>query len=233
MQQRNANYLTMAGAAIKTLDTNAAIWSGNLPFTALVNFIKDDLASINTAQKGGGAVSTGATEDKAAAGAAAIAQAMKLSNLAQAYALNTKNNTLNNQIKVTPTQMERYSVSELTPALQNLHEQLVAIGTNLVPYGVTDAELDKLDDLTNKFDGIKSNTRVIITERKSHNTNIPALITNLKANFLQADKLINIWIDNQKFMSDYQNARIVIELGVRHNKKDDSKKDDTTGKAKQ
>lgn len=233
MLQKDANYITMAAAAVKILDDNSAIWGGNVPFYALVDLIKNDLASINTAQKGGGAVSTGATEDKELAGAAAIVQAVKLSNLAQAYALKTKNNTLNNQIKVTTTQMERYSISELTPVLQNLHEQLVTVGTDLVPYGVTPAELDKLDNLTNLFKHIKSNTRVIITKRKSHNTNIPALITNLKSNFLQADKLINIWMENQKLMSDYQNARIVIAVGVRHDKKDDQGKADTMNEPKQ
>src|ERR1700709_856699 len=108
MQQQNANYLTMPEATIKILDANVIVWNNNVPFSALVAFIKADFADINTAQKGGSAVSKGATLDKDLAGDAAIAQAVKLSKLAQAYALTVNNNTLNDQIKTTTWQMERF-----------------------------------------------------------------------------------------------------------------------------
>lgn len=216
MRQSEVNYLSMAAVTLQTLDANKAYWNSNIPFTGLVNFLREDLAALNTAQMSGGDVSTGATIDKEKAGDAAIAQAAKLSKLAQVYLLDIDNNTLRTQIKMSTAQMDRFSDEELSPMLQKFHDKLFELGASVTAYGVNSSQLELLQNLINQFTAIKSSPRLIIVERKGHNINIASLMRHLRANFYKTDRLINIWNDNLQFMNDYQNARIILNLGTRH-----------------
>ena len=220
MLQKEENFLTMANATLKVLQNNQTIWTANAAFSALVNGIADDIAAVNEAQQGGSSVSTGATIDKENAADAAITHAAKLSKLAQVYALEQNNLTLHDQLKVSKTSLDRLGDAELTAALQKLHAQLTGIGAAGEGYGITAAALSHLKDLTISFDATKNAPRLIITERKTHNTNIPSLLRHLREGFHKTDRLIHIWEDDQpEFLSNYNNARIIIDLGVRHEKK--------------
>ncbi len=216
MRQRDENYMSMAVVTLKTLGANTTYWSSNNPFKALVNYIREDLAALNAARVAGGDVSTGATIDKEIAGDAAIEHAVRLSKLAQIYLLDANNNTLLNQIRISQTQMDRLTDGELTPVLQSFHDKLISLGNLVDPYGINTAQLVKLQSLINQFVSIKSNPRLIVVDRKGHTADISSLFRHLRANFYKTDRLIHIWNDNHQFMNDYQNARIIINLGTRH-----------------
>jgi len=219
MTTRNENYMTMVAATIKVLDNNEAVWVTNNPFNALVKSIKEDSRLVQDAQKGGSNISTGATQDKETAGDLAIALAVKLSKLTQVYALEKNNMTLHNQIRLTRSGLDFYGDAELVPVLEDFRQRLASLDPEVTEYGVTAAEIARLETLTSAFDAIKSNPRIIITERKSHNTNIPALIRHIRLSLSKIDKLINIWADSfPQFLSNYTNARIIIDLGGRHEK---------------
>lgn len=221
MRQVSENFMTMAEATLKMLQTNETVWSGNAPFAALVNAVKEGIDAVTVLQKDGNAVSTGATLDKELAGDAAIAQAMRLSKFAQVYLLEKGNHTLHDQVKVSRSSMDRHGDAELTAALQNLHEKLSSLSTEAESYGITAAELNKLKDLTKTFDDIKSNPRMIVSGRKSSNMNIPATLRHLREIFHKTDRLIHLWDESHpQFFNNYNNARIIIDLGVRHEKKE-------------
>ena len=217
MIQKDENYLSMASTAVKVLEANEAVWSGNGPVADCVNNIKEDITSVKDAQKGGQSVSTGAAIDKEIAGDKAIERAVRLSGLTQAYALGKDDHTLNDQMKVSFTGLDRLPDNVLSPALTRLYDTMYGLGSALVPFGVTPDELAAFKNDIDVFDGIKSNPRVIITERKGHNASIPVLLREIRASFYKLDRLVKIWeTTNSKFVTDYQNARIIIDLGTRH-----------------
>lgn len=220
MKQQDENYLSMAAVTTKILATNNSTWAANVPFAAAVSRIEELVALVNTARQETALNSTGMAVDKELAADAVITQAVKLSGLAQIYALDGNDITLHNRVKVTMSQLDRCTDAELTPLLENLYREFTALNTLLIPYGITEAGLAQFFTLLNNYKNLVSNPRLAITERKSHNTSIPTLLKELRACFNKTDRLIKIWTEDTKFVSDYQNARIIFDLGGRHEKKE-------------
>lgn len=216
MNQKEENYLSMATATVKVLEGSPSIWRDNAPVKALVKDLQITIDAINTAQQGGGIVSTGVTLDKEQAANTAIEQAVLLAGFAQAYARHINNNTLHDQLKVSRTSLDRIPDNELGAALRLIYNKLLELSGVSEPYGITPEELKILNEAILIFEDVKSNPRVVITERKGYNSSIPVLLRELRSSFYKLDRLVNIWSKKEtKFVSDYQNARIVIDLGTR------------------
>lgn len=217
MTQPQENYLSMARTAVKVLDNYSELWSTNPKFSAIKARVDAIMVRMNITQQGGGIVSTGVTIDKEVAGDNAIEIAVRLAGLGQVYASETNNNQLYDQLKVTYTSLDRLQDNVLGAALTLIYKTLNDLGDEVAPYGVTAEELTALHNAIESFENINNNPRVVIAGRKGHNENVPVLIRELRHEFNNVDRMIKIWErSNPKFIEDYQNARIIIDLGTRH-----------------
>lgn len=217
MLQRDENYLSMGKTTVSVLDKNVGIWQGNIAFTNLVNKVKADLLLVDQAQQGSGKVSTGATIDKEEAGDLAIDIAVRLAGVGQAYARENNNNQLHDQLRVSRTGLDGLPDNILGASLRLLYKNLNDNAAALVDYGITPDILAEFEAAIVRFEDVNTTPRVIIAERKGHNASIPSLLRKLRSHFYNLDRLIKLWETSEpKFVSDYQNARIVIDLGTRH-----------------
>jgi hypothetical protein len=92
--------------------------------------------------------------------------------------------------------------------------------TNLDTYGVNDASIKELEDLLGRYDGKNASTRVAKSEQKTATVNVAQHIAAGNHYLELLDKLIgNFLKGNPDFVSDYHNARILIDLGSRSDKK--------------
>lgn len=223
MLQRDENYLTMGKTTVSVLDKNVSIWQSNVAVTNLVNKVKAEILLIDQAQQGSGKISTGATLDKEVAGDMAIEMAVRLAGVGQAYALDNNNNQLHDQLKVSYTRLDSLPDNILGATLRLLHKNLNNIAGDLLSYGITADALAEFEAAIENFENVNTTPRVIIAERKGHNASIPTLLRKLRSHFYNLDRLVKIWENTEpKFVSDYQTARIVIDLGTRHKKDDDN-----------
>lgn len=219
MTQKEENYLTMANVTFQVLKVNKAIWSKQAVFSKIVGEIEEDLKNISSAINKAGVKSIGATVTKYQAANAAITAAVKYSGLAQIHALEINDTVLFDALKTSATKLERLPDQQLIPALEHIYSRITMLAAELKPYGLSEKDLELFQKHINNFKQHKDNPRVVIAERKGYNDSIPTLLMELKTSFFKLDRLIQIWEStNVKFVTDYQNARIVIRLGGRHRK---------------
>lgn len=211
MRQADTAYLTMVSATLKVLAANEDAWKDNKPAARQVAAIRAGYAALSNAQQAANTVTTGVTEDKEAAGDAAIKLAVKLAGYAQAYALENKNMTLYEQMRVNFTMLDRLPDETLAQRLTDLYLRLSKLGEPAEEYGVTAKALEKLKRSIDLFDNMKSEPRLIITDRKGHNQTVPQLIRGLRLAYKILDKLMKgIEEEHPKLARDYYNARPVI-----------------------
>ncbi|WP_293310455.1 hypothetical protein [Pedobacter sp. UBA5917] len=219
MTQKEENYLTMANVTLQVLNANKPIWATQAAFSKVVAEIDEDVKSIGLAINSAGVKSTGATATKYQTADAAIGAAVKYSGLGQIHALEIGDKILFDALKTSATQLQRLPDQQLIPALEHIYSRIDGLKDVLKPYGLAEKDLELFHEHIAKFKEHKDNPRVVIAERKGFNNAIPTLLMELKTSFFKLDRLIKIWENtNEKFVTDYENARIVIRLGARHRK---------------
>ncbi|RBQ06948.1 hypothetical protein [Pedobacter miscanthi] len=221
MTQKEENYLTMANVTLQVLNANKSIWADQAAFNKIVAEIDEDVKSLNLSINSAGVKSTGATATKYQAANAAINAAVKYSGLGQIHALEVDDTILFDALKTSASRLEKLPDQQLIPALEHIYSRIDGLKDALKPYGFTGKDLELFHEHIAKFKEHKDNPRIVIAERKGFNNSIPTLLMELKTSFFKLDRLIKIWEDsNEKFVTDYENARIVIRLGGRHRKGD-------------
>lgn len=214
MKRKDQNFMNMTNATIQVLVENQSIWGTNTKVTAYVTSIQNDAAAVETERQAADIVSTGATTDKELAGRKASLLCVKLAGFGAAYALDKDNHTLHDELEVYSSSLDRMSGGKLVAKMKSIHTKLASLDpVETAEYGITPAELTQFEQAIKAFDSMKSTPRTIITSGKTHNANIPALLRNIRNTFYRLDKLILIFeTDHPDFVSQYKNARIIIDL---------------------
>ena len=224
MFTKDENYLSMARNVGLVLQNNEKEWAVLPKF---VEFAKDfyNIMGITSKEKSSADIeTTGSTIDKESAGNYAIDYADKITKRATNYALETQNMELKDQLKIYKSELQHGHDSQIVDKLIDVLNRMKGIVGKLKDYGVSDKELKKLEEAISVYNGLLDRPRELIVERKGHNTMAVESLSKVKELIEKMDNAIN-YFENSKFEMDYENARIVIDLGTRKGKgdKDDKK----------
>lgn len=219
MKQRDLNYLGMVDTTLKVLNSNKGVWTASKPCTRQVTAIEAAYTATGVSQQGGDVVTTGITDDKDAAADDAIRKAVLLAGFTKSYAAEKDDHTLFEQMDVSFSLLDKLPDEALAPRLTDLLNRVQAIGEPLAEYGVTPERLDGLETAIGKFTGLNAAPRTAIAGRMTNNQSIPALLRTMRKAFSILDNLLKVFKeDNADFVKTYFNARIILDLGVRHEK---------------
>ncbi len=219
MRRRDENYLTMINTTLGVLNAQQPKWAGKPPVAGIVADITDAVVSISGARQGAAAaVTRGTTMDKDAAEANAIDLAVKLAGFAMAYARKVESNEVREQMKaVKRSKLERMADDALPDALQDLHTRLTQLGTPAAAYGVTTARLTALQTDIDVYKSMMGAPRAVIVTRKGVNSTVPAQLKLIAAELADLDLLMEDFEESDPaFLTDYKNARIIIDRGGGH-----------------
>ena len=215
MIQRDENFLSMCMAVKEVLNNHTAVWTPRVAFANQVGVFYNLLSELALSVEGAEIVSTGATEDKSIAEAAAVKLAVNLAKRASVYALDVDKMELHDQLRVTKSSLLRRPDTMTLAKLRDIHTRLRVVVADLADYGVVDADLIKLNALNDAFDLLISHPRSLIVERKGYNKDaIPGLLTGLREVLYKMDSLVNLFNENV-LSREYKDARIIVDLGSR------------------
>ena len=141
-----------------------------------------------------------------------------------AFASFSDNNKLKDRVSYSSSEL-RYSrdtavVDMLTVILTAAKQYLPELDI----YGVVQADIDELETLIDNYSINAENPRQAITNRAR-------ATSELKENFKKADKILKEQLDklmlqfkekSYAFHKQFQNVRMIIDLGVRHKKKEEA-----------
>lgn len=216
MQKRQENFIRMAQSVQEVLSRREAIWHSSTAFVReqvhFKNFMDQLLQSLMHTQM----QSKGVTEDKEQLKTDAVSITVNLAKRASVYALDHKDMELFEQLHVTKGNMHNNSDNLLLAKLHYVQKLLMERQPLLEDYSITPENLQQMGNAIKAYETILAKPRDVIVERKVHHYTIAQLIVLLRQTLFRMDYLINIF-DGNTLVHEYKSARIIIDLGIRHN----------------
>lgn len=194
------------------------VWSGLPAFVTAFGEFEGVIQSIQDTRLVQEGDISGVPKDKAQAKEAAIQKALEVSTAVFAYAAKNNNNTLKAKVDYSPSELRKSRDTVLIDRLQVIHQEANNIVGSLGDYGIDATDLTELQSLIDAYENLVEEPREAITNRSEATAALPGL-------FKQGDGLLDEQLDklmeqfkqdNPKFYRQYFNARIIIDLGVRH-----------------
>ncbi len=218
MTDPQENKLSMGLAVQGVVNNNNSIWSGLPAFvTAFADYeaVILDIQSNRVVQE---ASTSGVTLDKAGAETALIEKTIAVSSGAHAYATTVNNNTLKKKIAYSPSSLRQARDTVMRDICQLIHDEVNAEIANLADYGILPADLTDLQNKITAFNSVVVDPREAITDRSTATQELVILFSKFDGILNdQLDKLmVNFKSSEPIFYRQYTNARIIVDLGVRH-----------------
>jgi len=218
MKKKFDDQYNMLLAVETQFDTNAPIWTSNIPIsdakTALSGLI-DQITTVARQQK---VTSTGMTMDKAALRTDLETKGIFLSSALSGYAsANAGQVHLFKNVHIAKSEFAKLRGADLLETIDNLKDAAISVMENLAPYGVTAATLTELTATRVALHEILKMPEQIISDRKDATDAIPVLLH-------QATALLEKTMDNlietlravePHFVNVYFNVRKIHNTGER------------------
>lgn len=208
------------------LENYKNVWATNEGFAEVVTDFKAYLSGIEETRGPANTSTTGITEDKNAIRDELIDSIMEISGPFVTMASRMGNNNLKSKVAYTDSELEGMTEGELVKTGKELAALAVQYKDTLVKYDVSDSDIDQLKQLADGY-GIKiAEPRGAVTERMSANEKLNLL-------FAQTSTLLKEQLDGMvdkyrrkhtDLWNAYFNARKLVDYGIRHDKKQETKK---------
>jgi hypothetical protein len=215
MNTKQLNKLTMYLAVEGICDGTPTAWQSLQAFADAYTDLKLHVTNIQTFSQSQAQDTSGVAQDKQAARQAMCAAALPIANAVHAYAVKTKNNTLANAVDFSMSDLMGGRDVQSRDNCQNIYTTANTNIANLAAYGVTAAKLTALTNAIAAYNLLISKPRDTRAAGKT-------VTGNLQAEFDAADVDLGIMDDLTgqitvaKFVSDYENARIIVDTTASH-----------------
>lgn len=219
MTTKQQNKLSMYLAVKAVLDAASSIWQPLPAFAEGHTDFTTHLSNIQTLGQNQMMDTTGITQDKQAAHKTMCQTAIGLAQAVRAYAMKNQNHTLAGSVDFTITDLLHERDNQSAEDCQNIHDIAETNLANLANFGVTAAKLTTLQTAIDAFNAIIQKPRQTIAQGKT-------VTQQLSDEFTATDLTLDEGLDNligqfagtdAKFVSDYKNARSIVDAAASHN----------------
>jgi hypothetical protein len=158
---------------------------------------------------------TGIAADKSAARQTMGTLALPVAKAVHAYALKTKNLTLANTVDFSMSDLMHARDVQSAERCQTIYDSATANLATLTDYKVTAAQLTTLKNAIDAYNLLISKPRDSRAQTRTVTRNLHNEFTAADADLLQLDDLLGQLTD-PKFVSDFTNARIIVDTAASH-----------------
>ena len=218
MTTKQQNKLNMYLAVKAVLDANNSIWQPLAAFADGYAGLNTQIGSIQTLEQSQNLDTSGIAQDKQASKVAMATAAIGIALAVRAYAVKTKNNTLAKEVDFNQSDLTGARDTDAVEDCQNIHDAATTNLAALAAYGVTAAKLTALQTAITAFSGLMGKPRQTIASSKTVTQQLSDAFdaTDLVLKE-ELDNLIGQFADtNAGFVSDYQNARTIVDQSASH-----------------
>jgi hypothetical protein len=220
MNANQQNRLSMFLAVLGVMDKYNSVWSAMTAITEMVTRLTSFTDSIQDKTGVQGTPLTGIADGKRRNRMDMIQQAVAIAGDLQALATKTNDSTLQGKVATELTDLVRLGETVVAPRCQQIHDLASANAAALVTYGVTAADITTLQSVIDAYTAVLSKPREAVVGRKE-------VTGSISQDEDAADTLLKNELDpamrkfktkNAPFFSEYTSARMIIDLGERHEK---------------
>ncbi|MEI9959981.1 MAG: hypothetical protein WDM76_02275 [Limisphaerales bacterium] len=218
MTTKQKNKLVMYVAVKAVCDAAQSIWTTLQAFADAYTDFTSHISNIQSLAQNQMLDTKGITKQKQQAKLAMSKSALGIANAVHSYAVKINNSDLAAKTDFVLTDLTK--ARDLTAAehCQNIYDLANASLASLDDYGVTAAKMTALQTAIAAFNTAMSKTKQTTAGSKTFTGNLP---TEFKAADINLEDQLDRLVDqfaaaNAKFVSDYKNARVIIDLGGGH-----------------
>lgn len=215
-ENRMSMYLTVQ----KVTNYHKEKWEAHPAFATIFGNFEEQIAIIRETRSVQEGQITGVTKDKAEAQNNAVEKGLQVSTAVFAFASVIGNNKLQDRVGYSPTELRRCRDTILIDRLTVIIEAANQNITELENYGLKQADIDEFQAIIDKYAEKVEDPRQAITNRSRATKELADNFKNIdKVLKEQLDKLMLQFKTEAKiFFQQYQNARLIINLGHRFTK---------------
>ena len=212
------NRYSMILVVQEMLNANSSIWSGVPAFVTAFGEFETGISSINATRLEQEKDLKGIAEDKRVKEDEMILQTLGLIGPIVAYANVTSNEPLRQEVDYSERELRRSRDTVLEDQCQIVQDRANTHSVDLIAsYGVTAGQITDHATTITDYHGAIAGPRSAIAVRKTHTETFEVLIKSTIG--ILSDKLDQLVVvfktTNPQFVSDYENARIIVDLGAR------------------
>lgn len=169
----------------------------------------------------------GTTKQKKNTAKNLIKEMFTICSLILVYARKIGNNKIIEMIDVSESDLKKLRGKELRDKGKEVSDLLASEETNLVSYGIGTEEKTTYNNAFTAYDNAFNNKKKLHIESVTSRADLTVEFKKVRETLSDLDNLMGIMEKkNPDFFKQYKQARIIIDLGVRHNPDDDDDDDD-------
>jgi len=200
----------------------SGVWSLIAAFVQAFAGFESGISKINTAIETQEKDVTGVSENKKKLKLKLVDKAIEIAGALLAFASDSDNKELKSGVNISRSELENAADSSALNHCRFIFNQAASLQATLADYGLKASDISEFQALISGFEKSIASPRIAITSRKSATNDLVGLFANcddiLKN---KMDKLIEKFkVSNPDFYKQYFDARIIIERGLHHSKKE-------------
>jgi len=214
MQLKQTNRIRMFHTVESLLEDNLAVWSSMAPFATSFHEFKDKVAAVEEAARKQQTPIAGATLNRESAREELEDVLFLACEALGVLAHQSGDNHLLALTDLSRSDLQGLNDTELTSRATVIRERMTTHATELVPFLVTQANLDELGEALDEFNNSKTAPRTAIANRMAQTESLPGLMR--EANDIlrnRLDRMVSLFQrTNPDFVAAYRGARVIVDL---------------------
>lgn len=223
MNKQETNRLVMMQALLSYLKQNRSIWQNSPIVVDAVNALEEITGSIELIRKSTGINQTGLVAEKKSLKGILISRTYQLVSPIFALASKTHDVVLKAKVGFSKSELEAQRDGELASTCKSMVEIARTYLAALAVYGITENELNELEELITSYEISLTSPRVTVSQRKASNEKLKGLFADsiVLLNEQLKRLMIRFETTNPEFYAGYLNANKVVDYGTRYEKLDE------------
>jgi len=220
MKDIQENKLSMYLAVKLVCEKYNTTWAALPAFSDAFTEFRNKLKDLQKVVKKQTTNITGVAKDKVQEKEEMILKALQVTSAIYAFAKTTGNDELASQVKFSPSQLRFTRDALLLEFCHHILDMANENAAEIVPYGIAAADITELESEINDFELIIAKTRETLGTRVDATKDITVRMKDIDGILKnRLDQLmLKYKITNSTFYAKYKNARMIIDLGIRHEK---------------
>lgn len=224
MRDELENRFTMFKAVAKLMQTNASKYSGIPAIASAVTQLNDLLDQITGTDNLKGHSTDGKTNEKNRMRKNLETESLRIASAAGALGASIKDDKLRALGKITKSSLKELRDTQLFNEAQNIFNVANDHIAELADYGVAVLELNNFKQLFTDYNNALDSKESSFATSSSASKQLPVIFKDVDSLLTeQLDKLMeNFRTKDALFYGEYKSARLIKDLGIRHNKDDEN-----------
>lgn len=215
MTRDDLNRIDMFNTVDSVMDRNQSIWGAVPAITVTVTDVKAGIAAIGESVRRQRAPTGGAKDEKAAVRLSFEEKILEVADQLSAMAAKNNDANLGAQVELTLSALDKMDVDDLEQTGKRVAGLASTNLAALADYGITQADVTELNNLTTRFHGVKNAPRTAIAGRAGETDTQPILVANVTSVLRnRPDKQMRKFKkSNPEFYAAYRAARVIVDRG--------------------